>query len=87
MVRPPKNLIKFLTLGVFALKLELKFLILNGCTAFFVGWFHLARFWEIWIASVLNFLRDGFGDNIEIICGASETFRKYPLILNYWYNG
>lgn len=67
MVRPPKNLIKFLTLGVFALKLELKFLILNGCKAFFFGWFHLARFWEIWIASVLNTWKDGFGDNIEII--------------------
>ena len=34
---------------------------------FFFGWFHLARFWEIWIASVLNTWKDGFGDNIEII--------------------
>lgn len=68
-------------LGVFALKLEPKFLILKGCKAFFFGWFHLARFWEIWIASVLNFLRDGFGDNIDFICGASENLQKISVDL------
>lgn len=87
MVRPPPKFDQIFDPGCLCLEAGTQILDFKWLQGFFFGWFHLARFWEIWIASVLNTLKDGFGDNIEIICGANETFRKYPLILNYWYNG